>query len=129
MTVRNPFLTRVNGRDKGFHGRQAEESLAKRTRGTQQPGSGAVAGAKGDVTVATSEISLLIENKTTKGVSLTLQKDWLLSVYQYALEQNRIPALAFQFTNDAGKSEKRERWVALPEHIAAQFLDLPDYKS
>lgn len=118
----NPFLRRINNRDSGFHGRKAEGSLAKRIKGTQQPGSGALAGAKGDVKKNTSSFSFLVENKTTKGESMTLQKEWLLKIYQEALEQERTPALALQFTNEAGKSEKRERWVAIPESVWLELV-------
>lgn len=113
----NPFLRRINNRDNGFHGRKAEESLAKRLKGQQQPGSGALDGAKGDVKKDTSSLRFLIESKATLDKSMGLQRDWLFKIYQEALEQNRIPALAIAFTNEAGKSEKRERWVMVPEHI------------
>lgn len=119
----SPFIRRQDKRGSGFHGRRAEESLAKRLQGTQQPGSGAVAGAKGDVRRDTPSYSFLIENKATKGGSFSMKKDWLLKVYQEALEQNRVPALAFQFTDELGKSEKRERWVAIPEEVFKEILD------
>ena len=123
MTGGNPFLRRINNRDSGHHGRKAEGSLAKRIKGTQQPGSGALAGAKGDVKKDTSSFSFLVENKTSKGESMTLQKEWTLKIYQEAIEVGCIPALAFQFTTDSGKSEKRERWVAIPEHIFKELID------
>lgn len=122
MTTRNPFITRMDKRDKGFHGRRAEESLASRLKGQLQPGSGALDGAKGDVKKNTASFNFLIESKTTKGESLGLQRDWCYKIYQEALEQNRTPALAIAFTNDAGKSEKRERWVAVPEHIWKELI-------
>lgn len=124
--MESPFMRRLNKRDSGYHGRKAEESLAKRLKGQQQPGSGALEGAKGDVKKDTSSFSFLVENKSTKGDSFSMQRDWLLKVYQEALEQGRVPALAFQFTNDAGKSEKRERWVAVPESRFIEILELLD---
>lgn len=123
MTARNPFLSRINKRDSGFHGRKAEESLAKRLKGQQQPGSGALDGAKGDVKKDTSSLRFLLESKATNGKSMSLQLDWLFKIYQEALEQNRLPAVAIAFTNEAGKSEKRERWVMVPEHIWQEIVE------
>lgn len=121
MTL-SPFERRLAKRDNGHHGRQAEKKIATRLAGTTQPGSGALDSAKGDVKVATATFSFLIENKATKGDSLSVKKDWCLKIYQEALETNQTPALAFQFTNDAGQSEKRERWVALPEWAFKQLI-------
>lgn len=90
--------------------------------GTLQPGSGALDGAKADVKKDTQAYSILMESKATKGASITLQKDWLAKVYQEALEANRVPALAFAFTSDSGASAKKDRWVAVPEHIFQQLI-------
>jgi len=122
MTTRNPFMDRVNGRDSGHHGRKAEGSLASRLKGTLQPGSGALAGAKGDVKLDNPGYSFLVESKTTKGASIGLTREWCLKIYQEALEQNRHPAIAITFTYDGGISEKRDRWVMVPEHIFSQLV-------
>ena len=112
----NPFLRR-NGKDSGLAGRKAEESAAKRFRGQLTPGSGALEGAKGDFKATINAVDFLMENKTTSGASMTLQKGWLLKIYQEALEMNKTPALSIQFTNATGGSEKRERWVMVPESV------------
>lgn len=117
----SPFLRRLGKRDSGHHGRVAEKKLAKRVGGREQPGSGALAGAKGDVKVE-AKIDLLLENKATKGATFTMRQEVLHKVYQEALEQTRVPALSFQFTNDAGLSDKRDRWVCLPEHVFLQLI-------
>lgn len=119
----NPFLSRGNAKDKGRHGRKAESLVAKRLGGSQQPGSGALDGAKGDIKKDGSSMAFLIENKTTIGKSLSVQRDWCYKIYQEATEQGRVPALAFQFTNEGGLSEKRERWVAVPEHIFKELIE------
>lgn len=118
----NPFMSRGNQKDKGRHGRKAESLVAKRLGGSQQPGSGALDGAKGDIKKDGASMSFLIENKATTGKSFSMQRDWLLKVYQEAAEQNRIPALSFQFTTDTGASERRERWVAIPEHVFSELI-------
>ena len=83
-------------------------------KGALQPGSGALAGAKGDIK-KDGPIPLLIENKTTLNASYTLKQDVLHKIYQEALESNRTPALAIQFVRTNGASEKRDRWVMIPE--------------
>lgn len=119
----NPFLNRVAKRDNGHHGRKAEGNLAKRLQGSQQPGSGAIAGAKGDVKKDTPSFSFLIESKATKSESMSLKQDWLLKIYQEALEVGRTPALALSFTRENGSSEKRDRWVMVPEHVFQQLIE------
>ena len=117
----SPFLRRMEKRDTGHHGRKAEKSLATRLGGQLQPGSGALAGAKGDVKLKAS-MNFLMENRATIGASFSIRQDWLHKVYQEALEQTRVPALSFQFTNDAGKSDKRDRWVCVPESVFAELV-------
>jgi hypothetical protein len=46
----------------------------------------------------------------------------LYKVYQEALDVGKSPALSFQFVNMQGKSEKKDRWVAIPEHIFRELL-------
>lgn len=111
----SPFFRRLNKRDSGFAGRKAEYLAALRMKGVQQPGSGVFDSAKGDFKLS----HFLVENKTAQGDSFTLRGDFLLKIYQEALEQNRYPLLAFQFVRGSGQSSKRDRWVALPEHVFA----------
>lgn len=115
----NPFFERSNPKDKGAHGRKAEKHFAKRMGGKQQPGSGALDGAKGDVTYH----NFLIENKACAGESITIPLQWLLKAYGEAIASNRSPALAFQFTTAEGLSNARARWVCIPEHV---FKDLTE---
>ncbi len=117
----SPFLRRLNKRDSGHHGRVAEKKLAQRVGGRLQPGSGALAGAKGDVKVE-AKLLLLLENKSTSGATFSMKQEWLHKVYQEALETSRAPALSFQFTNEAGASEKRDRWVCIPESVFQELI-------
>lgn len=117
----SPFLNRVAKRDKGHAGRKAETETSKRMKGTLQPGSGAIAGAKGDLKKDTPTFSFLLENKTTQSASYVLKQDVLHKIYQEALESNRTPALAVQFVRPNGSSERRDRWVMIPE---ATYLEM-----
>lgn len=113
----NPVLNRLNKVDNGRAGRNAEKNMARRTKGRQQIGSGAIEGMKGDIIMG----EFLIENKTTVGDSFSIKRDWLYKIYQEALEKTMNPAFSFQFTDARGNSEKRERWVCITE---ALFLEL-----
>ena len=110
----SPFMNRGNPKDKGAAGRKAEGSIAKRLKGELRPGSGALDGAKGDMLLASPSFTFLMENKTTLGESFSVKKEWVLKIYQEALETNKTPALSFQFVDALGKSDKRERWGAVP---------------
>ena len=114
----SPYMKRSLNKDKGVPGRKAESSLAKRLGGALRPGSGALAGAKGDVTVD----NFLIENKSTLSESFSVKLDHLLKIYAEALETGKDPALAFQFVNFQGKSEKRMRWVMVPEAVFFEMV-------
>ena len=113
-------MDRVEKGGKGRQGRRAESLLVDRVGGKATIGSGNKEGSKGDVVLG----NFLMENKTSTGKSLKLELDWLLKIYQEALETEKTPALSFQFVNELGKSEKRERWVCIPE---AAFLELFDH--
>lgn len=116
-----PALRRAakDARDKGTAGKKAEASLAKRLGGTLRPGSGAMDGAKGDVTVA----DFLIENKSSTNASFSVQQSHLHKIYQEALELSKTPALAFQFVNPQGQSGKRDRWVMVPESVWQELTE------
>ena len=119
----SPFMRRGAKNDKGAHGRKAETLAARRLGGSQQPGSGALLGAKGDIKKDTPKHSFLLENKSSSGKSFSLPKDWLYKIYREALEQNRVPGLSFQFTDAKGKSDRMDRWIAFPEHIALALMN------
>ena len=108
-----------NKPDTGRHGRLAEPKIAKRLGGKTTLGSGAIDRDKGDINLP----EFLIEAKTTLADSISIKQDWLLKIYQEALEKHKEPAMAINFVNEAGRSEKRQRWVAIPEHVFISMLD------
>ncbi len=85
--------------------------------GTPTPGSGALAGAKGDVRKG----DFLLENKSSQSDSFSVKKDHLHKIYQEALESAKTPGLCFQFVSPTGVSQKKDRWVCIPETV---FQDL-----
>jgi hypothetical protein len=108
-----PYLRRAekDALDKGSAGKKHESSLAARLGGQLTPGSGALAGAKGDVKLT----DFLVEAKTTVRESISVQQSWLRKIRQESLECGKTPALSVAFVNSEGKSDKRDRWVMVPE--------------
>ena len=93
------------------HGQKSERKTAKRLGGTTRPGSGAVAGAKGDILLS----DYLVENKSTEHKSISLKLEWLDKISVEAREEGKVPALSIQFVDKQGNSKKRGRWVMIPE--------------
>lgn len=118
MSLLPPMLRRSSNPDKGFAGRKAEKSLATRIAAQLQPGSGALHGVKGDMTKA----DFLLENKSSQSASFSVKQEQLQKVYQEALALGRKPALAFQFVNSGGNSQKQDRWVCVPESVFEELL-------
>jgi hypothetical protein len=116
LTTGNPLFDRQ--KDKGSHGRSAEKRAAKRLGGRVRPGSGALDGAKGDITVK----KFLIENKAVSTDSISIKLDWLLKIYAESISAGLTPALAFQFVHGSGISELRNRWVMIPEDVFLEML-------
>ena len=106
----DPFTERQN-RGTHKHGQKSERKTAKRLGGITRPGSGAVAGAKGDILLP----DYLVENKSTEHKSISLKLDWLEKISLEAREEGKVPALSIQFVDKAGNSKKRGRWVLIPE--------------
>lgn len=113
MTTGNPFFDRVKLGDTGAHGRKAEKGAAARLRATLRPGSGALEGAKGDFETET----FLVENKATLADSYSLKLETWAKIYHEATAVNKRPALAIQFTNGSGGSDRMRRLVCIPEWL------------
>lgn len=118
----SPLMARVGKKDPGRGGRAAERNITKRVQGRNQPGSGAIDSAKGDVVLDTPK-PFLIENKSSKNNSFSIKLDELLKIHQEALEVNRNPALSFQFITGNGSSTKERRWVCVPEDVFKELVD------
>jgi hypothetical protein len=108
--VTDPFTERQN-RGTHKHGQKSERKTAKRLGGRTRPGSGAVAGAKGDILLT----DYLVENKSTEHQSISLKLSWLEKISVEAREEGKAPALSIQFVDKQGNSKKRGRWVLMTE--------------
>lgn len=114
----NPLFDRGNPKDTGTHGRAAEKGAAARLRASLRPGSGALEGAKGDFTLG----SFLIENKATLADSYSLKQETWAKIYHEALAISKQPALAIQFTNGSGRSDRATRLVCIPEWLFQELV-------
>jgi hypothetical protein len=114
-----PYLKRAQANAKvGVSGRHAEVKAAQRLGTTPHVGSGNMDGLKGDYKVG----DCLVENKSTVHATFSFRQEHFHKIYQEALELAKTPALAFQFTNTQGQSEKRDRWVAIPESVFREIF-------
>lgn len=117
----NPFTDRQN-RGTHTHGQKSEQKTAKRLGGRTRPGSGAVAGAKGDILLT----DFLVENKCTEHRSISIKLDWLDKISVEAREESKIPALSIQFVDKAGNSMRHARWVMIPEDEFRELSEKSD---
>lgn len=117
-----PYFRRFSSNDKGVSGRKAETNLSKRLGVNQQPGSGALTSAKGDLKAD----SFLIESKTTINDSVSLTRDWLTKIKYEARDMDKHPALAFSFVNGDGTPKPYGSWVAIEESVFQKIMDILD---
>ena len=115
----NPFLRREAKHPIGRTGRRSEEKLADRIGARLRPNSGAMTGAKGDMTLD----NLLIEAKSTVHDTLQMKLDWLLKIEREARELGLRPAFAINFTDGSGRPRTGGRWIALREDDLQDLLE------
>ena len=102
----------------GKSGRSSEARLARRLQGRLQPASGAMAGAKGDVSLP----AVLLEAKSTTSATLPLRHAWLAKIATEARAMGKLPALAITFTTGDGRPLPDGAWVAVPEWLFSERL-------
>jgi hypothetical protein len=102
----------------GKAGLSSEARLARRVQGRLQPASGAMAGAKGDISLP----AVLLEAKSTTGGLLPVRHAWLLKIAKEARAAGKLPALAITFTTGDGRPLPDGAWVAIPEWLFNERL-------
>lgn len=98
---------------KNAHGTKAERRLSNQLDARLTPASGALQGAKGDMT----RREFRIESKATVKDSYRLTLDVLCKAADEATEQGQVPAVAVQFTSPDGRLRRCGGWVAIPLHV------------
>lgn len=117
--------------------RRHEEETAASLGGRRQRGSGCAPGHKGDVTgIEAGTFDFLSECKTTQGVSLRLQAEWLNKIMTEARGGKRLPLLAIRFRQDVldmlASARQRKTgesvvtaeadWVMIPQSVMEAML-------
>ena len=115
-----PIMRRQSARPIGAEGLAAEKRIAKRVEGRQMPGSGAMQGAKGDVTLP----DVLLEVKSTVNDSLSLKLEWLAKITGEARAVGKEPALSVLFTTGDGRPRKDGAWVMVTERYFNELQEL-----
>ena len=115
-----------------------EESTAKALGGRRQKGSGSCYDAKGDVAgVNGGCFEFHGECKTTEGMSLRIQAQWLNKITSEAADLFKYPFLAIRFRKDVlgkltsalwqklGKpvTTAEQDWIAIPRSVFVKMLD------
>jgi hypothetical protein len=95
----------------GDAGRASEKRLGKSLGARLRPASGAMASAKGDMTVGKD---WLVESKATEANSMKLEYSWLGKISQEALMEGRTPALTVSFVDKQGRAVNFGDWVLVP---------------
>lgn len=108
----NPYLRR-RSKSKTSHGNTSEKRLAKSMKGRLTPGSGALDGAKGDISLG----NLLIECKSTINASISLKYAWLQKIMKEAKGTNQMPAVTISFVNGSGEVKHDGDWVMIPKTL------------
>jgi hypothetical protein len=108
----NPFLRRRT-KSKTSHGAASEKRLAKSTGSRLTPGSGALDGAKGDM----SRGNLLIEAKSTIKASMSIKYEWLQKITKEAKGTSQVPAVTISFVHGSGEAKHDGDWVMIPKAL------------
>lgn len=98
----------------GDTGRVSEQRLAKSLGSKLNPGSGAVAGVKGDFIVSED---YLVEAKSTTGRAISVQHAWLGKISKEARDISKSPALALSYVTGDGRPVPNGEWVCVPMKV------------
>lgn len=105
-----PYLRRRAQHKIGKPGRKSEKRLTKKFGGRETPASGAMPGAKGDI----SFDRILLEAKATTKDSLSVKFEWLAKITREARSENKVPALSVSFVKEDGTAVDNGDWVLVP---------------
>ena len=103
------------------HGKAYESHVSKRLGARLTPASGAMVGAKGDMSMQ----DFLIESKTTTDSSLALKLGWLVKISEEAQCKGKKPAVITSFVLPSGRPQPMAstEWVCLPLSVFQELLE------
>ena len=103
----------------GSVGRLSERQVAAKLGARVTPASGAMEGAKGDMSLD----DYLLEAKSSVNKSFSLKHEWLEKITQEALPLGKTPALTVSFTDGSGRPIRNGDWVLIPLTEFKEMLD------
>lgn len=108
----NRFRAEVGKQD---HGKLFEARVAPKLGARLRPNSGAMVGAKGDMTVR----DWLVEAKTTTSKTLPLELGWMVKITEEALASGKTPAIMVSFVLPSGRPVPNceSTWVCMPLQV------------
>lgn len=110
----NSYLKQAAKRGASGHGKASEKKTAKRLGAKLTPASGAMPTIKGDMHAG----DFLVESKSTKHASMSLEYSWLVKISSEAFNERKHPAVSLTFVEDAqGTPRFNGRWVLVPESL------------
>lgn len=118
----NPYLKRIEHKGATGHGNASEKRIIKKMGARGTPASGAVRGAKGDMTKTAGTLKLRMEAKSTKNDSMSVELGWLVKIATEALNTASTPAITLSFVTGEGKARMHGDWVAVPMHIFMEMI-------
>lgn len=103
------------------HGRLYEKKAAKVLSARLRPASGAVVGAKGDMTIG----KWLLEAKTTTDASLSLKLGWLVKIAEEAHASGKVPGLIVSFVLPTGRPRPscESEWCMVPISVFKELTN------
>jgi hypothetical protein len=107
-----PYIKRRDKHLIGATGRASEKRLTRDLGGRARPASGAMEGAKGDISLG----AVLLEAKSTINSSFALKLEWLLKIAREARSEGSMPALAVSFITPDGRPVLDGEWCLIPMH-------------
>lgn len=121
--AKNPYLDRLEKRDRKGHGAHSEKRVAKCLSAQLRPASGALASKKGDSLATVGTTKFLIESKSTIGPTLRVDLGWLVKIATEARDVRAVPALSMSFVDEGGKDKPHGDWVAFPRHFVEELFE------
>ena len=119
----NPYLKRMAERSPLSHGLESEKRLAKLLKARPMPASGAMKGAKGDMSLNLPNYKFKIESKSTIHKTMTLELGWLVKITEEATAIGSMPAITLSFVTSEGKPHPKGDWVAVPTWVFNTLME------
>lgn len=118
MATPNRFRADTQSMD---HGKIYEARVSRKLGARLTPASGALVGAKGDMSLG----DFLLESKSTTDSSLSLKLGWLVKISEEAQCKGKKPGVIASFVLPNGRPQPMasSEWVCIPMHVFQELLE------